>query len=149
MKNRHGLSAALAILILLPACGVIKDTYEGVTGQTEQEDKTENQLEEVLVEVMVDSDSDYISDLTIELNTREHPESIYYESVEAPYQEEFAVSSDVPFPLTSVRVEAEASDEASEITCLILYNGEEVASHHSRGDNPRAVCEKKLQLGPG
>lgn len=148
MKNRHGLFAALGMFILLSACGVIKDTYEGLTGQTEQEDKAENQSEDILVEVIVDSDSDSISDLAIELNTRKHPESIYYESVEAPYQEEFTVSTDVPFPLTSVRVEAEASDEASEITCLILYNGEEVASHHSHGDNSRAVCKKKLQLGP-
>lgn len=35
-------------------------------------------------EVVVDSDSDSISDLAIELNAREHPESIYYESVEVP-----------------------------------------------------------------
>lgn len=140
--------SVLGMLTLLSACGVIKDTYEGMTGQREEE-KVEDQPENLAVEVIVDSDHDEASNLAIEIDARKHPESIYYDSIELPYREEFSIPMDVTFPLSAVRVEAEAADDAREISCTILYNGHEEVSHHSEGDSAKAVCEKKFQLGPG
>src|SRR5690625_2008106 len=96
-------------LIMLSACGVIKDTYEGMTGKEEtgenaEEQSEEKQTTEIIVEVIVESDGDTVNDLEIEVNARKNPESVYLDSVEVPYKEEFSVSTDAFLPLTSTRV---------------------------------------------
>lgn len=141
-------------LIMLSACGVIKDTYEGMTGKEETGENAEVQSEEkqtneIIVEVIVESDGDTVNDLEIEVNARKNPESVYFDSVEVPYKEEFSVSKDAFIPLTSTRVVASVSDNANEVSCTILYDGEEVATHQSQGNSGKAICEKKFRLGPG
>src|SRR5690625_1768915 len=141
-------------LIMLSACGVLKDTYEGMTGkenssENAQEQSEEKQSNEIIVEVIVESDGDTVNDLEVEINARKNPESVSFDSVEVPYNEEFSVSTDAFIPLTSTRVEASVADNANEVSCTILYDGEEVATHQSQGNNGKAICEKKFQLGPG
>lgn len=143
-----------ATLIMLSACGVIKDTYEGMTGKEEtgenaEEQSEEKQSNEIVVEVIVESDGDTVNDLEVEVNARKNPESVYFDSVEVPYREEFFVSKDAFIPLTSTRVVASVADKANEVSCTILYDGEEVATHQSQGNSGKAICEKKFQLGPG
>lgn len=138
-----------ATLIMLSSCGVIKDTYEGMTDKEKTGDQIEEQSNEMIVEIIVESDSEIVNDLEVEINARKNPESIYFDSVEVPYREVFSVSKDVFIPLTSTRVEASVADHANEVSCTILYDGEEVATHQSQGNNGKAVCEKKFQLGPG
>ncbi len=141
-------------LIMLSACGVIKDTYEGMTGKEKTNENAEEQSEEkqsneMIVEVIVESDGDTVNDLEVEVNTRKNPESVYFDSVEVPYREEFSVSKDVFIPLTSTRVVASVADHANEVSCTILYDGEEVATHRSQGNSGKTICEKKFRLGPG
>jgi|SRR5690625_2876435 len=141
-------------LIMLSACGVIKDTYEGMTGEEKtgenaEEEPEEKQSNEIIVEVIVESDGETVSDLEVEVNARKNPESVYFDSVEVPYKEEFSVSKDAFIPLTSTRVVASVADNANEVSCTILYDGEEVVTHQSQGNNGKAICEKKFRLGPG
>lgn len=141
-------------LIMLSACGVLKDTYEGMTGKEKsgenaQEISKEKQTNEIMVEVIVESDGDTVNDLEVEVIARKNPESVSFDSVEVPYNKEFSVSTDAFIPLTSTRVEASVADNANEVSCTILYDGEEVATHKSQGNNGKAICEKKFQLGPG
>ncbi|RXZ78677.1 hypothetical protein EBB07_25940 [Paenibacillaceae bacterium] len=91
----------------------------------------------------------YSIDLEVEINARKNPESVYFDSIEVPYREEFAVQKDAFIPLTSTHVKAGIDDDASWISCTILYDGEVVATHRSRGDGAKAVCEKTFRLGPG
>lgn len=142
------------ILIILTSCGVIKDTYEGMTGKEKTGENAEEQSEdkqtnEIMVEVIVESDGDTVNDLEIEVNARKNPESVYFDSVEVPYREDFSISKDAFIPLTSTRVVASVSDNANEVSCTILYDGEEVATHQSQGNSGKAICEKKFRLGPG
>lgn len=141
-------------LIMLSACGVIKDTYEGMTGKEKtgenaEEQSEEKQTNEIIVEVIVESDADTVNDLEVEVNARKNPESVYFDSVEVPYRVEFSVSKDASIPLTSTRVVASVADNAKEVSCTILYDGEEVATHRSQGNSGRAICEKSFRLGPG
>lgn len=144
----------IATLIMLSACGVIKDTYEGMTvkektNENAEEQSEEKQSNEIIVEVIVESDGDTVNDLEIEVNARKNPESVYFDSVEVPYREEFSVSKDDFIPLTSTRVVASVADNANEVSCIILYDGKEVATDQSQGNNGKAICEKKFRLGPG
>lgn len=137
------------MLIMLSGCGVIKSTYEGVseglfrnekTGENAEE-QSEEETNEITVEIIIESDGDSVNNLEVEINSRKNPQSVYFDSIEVPYREEFTVSSDMMFPLTSTRARASVGD-GSEVSCTILYNGEEVATHQSKGDAGRAYCEK-------
>lgn len=134
---------ATGILSVLSACGTIMDTSDRIAGEKDTDD--ENQSDAIIVE----SDGDSVVNLEVEINARKNPESVYFDSIEVPYREEFTVPKDVPIPLTSTRVEASVADDGSEVSCTILYNGEEVATHRSQGNGGRAICEKSFRLGPG
>ena len=138
---------AIGILSILSACGTIMDTSDRITSEKDTDD--ENQSDAIIVEVIVESDGDSVVDLEVEINARKNPESVYFDSMEVPYREEFTIPKDVPIPLTSTRVEASVADDGSEVSCTILYNGEEVATHRSQGNGGRAICEKSFRLGPG
>jgi len=134
------------MLIMLSGCGVIKSTYEGVSEGLFRNEKTgehaeEQSEEEITVEVIIESDGDSVNNLGVEINSRKNPQSVYFDSIEVPYREAFTVSTDMMFPLTSTRAWASVGD-GSEVSCTILYNGEEVATHQSKGDAGRAYCEK-------
>lgn len=103
---------------------------------------------DVFVEVTIDSVAPTVTDMQIDINARKDPDSVSLDSVDAPYEREFTIPGDVPFPLKGTRVEAHASDAATYVTCSISYNGEEVATHRADGDRATAVCEKKLTIGP-
>ena len=138
---------AIGILSILSACGTITDTSDKITGEKYTDD--ENQSDAIIVEIIVESDGDSVVDLEVEINARKNPESVNFDSIEVPYRVEFTVPKDVPIPLTSTRVEASMADDGSEVSCTILYDGKEVATHRSQGDSGRAICEKTFWLGPG
>ncbi len=112
-------------LIILSACGVIEDTYERMTdkdktGENAEEQSEEKQTNEIIGDIIVESGGDTVNDLEVEVNARQNPESVYFDSVEVPYRKEFSVSKDAFIPLTSTRVVASVADHASEVSCTIL-----------------------------
>lgn len=148
-SKNNGLPALLAgLLMLCSACGTTEGTLQGTDREVSKR-KAAQVTDVILVEVHVDSDRNSAVDLEVEINARKHPQSMYLESVELPYKETFVIPKDTFIPLTSTHVRARTNDDASWISCSILYDGELVVSHKSRGNNPRADCEKKFQLGPG
>lgn len=144
------------ILLLLPACASWESTSETVPVPAQQQETDTNRNDQhiaardvINVEVIVESDSDSASRFKAEINARKNPQSASYHTIDLPYRETFEVSKDAFIPLPSVRLQADAAENADWISCTILYDGEEVATHLSRGDAPQAVCEKKFHLGPG
>ena len=149
MKKSIGhLVLLVGVLIVLSACGVVKNTIDGMTDKELKEEKDKDSGA-ILVEVVVESDGDSAVDLEVEINARKNHQSVYLDSIEIPYREEFAVPKDVPIPLTSTRVKAGLADDASWVSCTFLYDGEVVAAHRSQGEGTEAVCEKTFRLGPG
>ncbi|WP_289135994.1 hypothetical protein [uncultured Brevibacillus sp.] len=147
-KNIGHLVLLVGVLILLSACGIVKDTIDGMTGK-ELNVEVDKDSNSIIVEVVVESDGDSVVNLGVDINARKNPESVHFDSIEVPYREEFVVPKDVPIPLTPTLVKAEVADGASWVSCTILYDGEVVATHMSRRDGGKAVCEKSFQLGPG
>lgn len=145
---------SLFLLLIPTACGVWQSGSENEAEQASRQEEgltdNENSPDDIIaVEVIVESDRDSASDFKTDINARKNPQSAAYDTIELPYRETFEVSKDAFIPLPSVRLQADAADDAEWISCKILYDGEEVATHISRGDNARAVCEKKFRLGPG
>ena len=146
------------ILLLLPACSAWESTgeTETVSAPAQQQETDQNRKgndtlahDVINVEVIVESDSDSASRFKAKINARKNPQSASYDTIDLPYRETFEVSKDAFIPLPSVRLQADAAENADWISCTILYDGEEVATHLSRGDAAQAVCEKKFHLGPG
>ncbi|XID93369.1 hypothetical protein ACF3MZ_02190 [Paenibacillaceae bacterium WGS1546] len=147
-KHMGHLVLLIGVWLMLSACGIAKDTIDGMTGEESKEEMGKDS-DVIIVEVVIESDGDSATDLEVDINARKNPESVYFDSIDVPYREEFAVSKDAFIPLTSTLVKAEKADDASWISCTILYDGEVVANHRSRGDRAQAVCEKAFRLGPG
>lgn len=145
-RTAMSIITVISVFCILSACGTIVETFDGMTGKKDMDNNDENAI---MVEVIVESDSNSIVDLEIELNARENPEMFSFDSVEAPYRDEFSVSKDVPIPITSTRVVAKKADDASWVSCTILYDGKEVSTHRAQKDGEKAVCEKTFRLGPG
>lgn len=147
--RKKGITALLAcVLLLLSACGITPATNNGINAEPSSI-QTEPDAEAIRVEVLIESDSDSAVNLEVDIDARKHPESVYLDTIELPYREEFNVPKDTFIPLNSTKVQAEKDDAATWISCTILYDGEVVATHKSRGDTAKAVCEKTFQLGPG
>lgn len=137
------------LLIIFSACGMTKDTMNDELDREELKQNTALDSNEIIVEVLVESDINSVTDLEVEVNARKNPESIYWDTIEVPYQERFVIPKDTFIPLISTHVRARANDSANWVSCSIKYDGELVASHKSQGNGAKAVCEKKFQLGPG
>ncbi|MEK3836269.1 MULTISPECIES: hypothetical protein [unclassified Paenibacillus] len=148
LKNLWMLAVLAGVVILLSACGTATDPIPEKKAE-ESIATVEPEADAILVEVLIESDSDAALNLEVEVNARDHPQSVYFDSIQLPYREEFAVPKDTFIPLTSTRVQAEKDADATWISCTILYDGEVVATHKSRGDSAMSVCEKKFLLGPG
>lgn len=147
--RKIGITALLAsVLLLLSACGIAPESKNGMNAEPSPI-QTEPDAEAIRVEVLIESDSDSAVHLEVDIDARKHPESVYLDTIELPYREEFTVPKDTFIPLTSTKVQAEKDEAATWISCTILYDGEVVATHKSRGDKAKAVCEKTFQLGPG
>ncbi|MEJ8306394.1 hypothetical protein [Saccharibacillus sacchari] len=146
------------ILLLLPACAAWESTSETetVSAPAQQQETDQNRNDQhiaahdvIEVEVIVESDSDSASHFKAEINARKNPQSASYDTIDLPYRQTFEVSKNAFIPLPSVRLQADAAENADWISCTILYDGEEVATHLSRGNAAQAVCEKNFHLGPG
>ncbi|CAM4162889.1 hypothetical protein [Saccharibacillus endophyticus] len=158
-KKVGGLILALFLLLVPTACGAWQSGPQNETEPIRQQEADShdnvskqpgsNSDDFITVEVIVESDRDSASGFKTEINARKNPQSASYDTIELPYRETFEVSKDAFIPLPSVRLQADAADDAEWISCTILYDGEEVATHLSRGDGAQAVCEKKFRLGPG
>lgn len=138
-----GLLILITLSLFLSACGIVKDTFAPKTETPST--KTEKAIE---VEVVVESDGHLVNDLKVNVNARKNPQSVSFDTIEVPYKEKFAVTLDVIFPIKSTKVEASVAKGAKEVSCKIFYDGKEVATHISKGDQAKAVCEKKLRIGP-
>ncbi|ETT42406.1 MULTISPECIES: hypothetical protein [unclassified Paenibacillus] len=144
-----GRTALLAsVLLLLWACGITQESKDGMIAESSPV-QNEPDADAIRVEVLIESDSDSAVNLEVDIDARKHPESVYLDTIEVPYREEFTIPKDTFIPLTSTKVQADKDEAASWISCTILYDGEVVATHKSRGDQAKAVCEKKFRLGPG
>ncbi|MEK3905089.1 hypothetical protein [Paenibacillus sp. FSL R7-0179] len=148
LKNPWLLAILAGVLIPLSACGTTEDANPGKKA-AESTATVEPEADGILVEVLIESDGDSALNLEVEVNARDHPQSVYSDAIELPYREEFAVPKDTFIPLTSTKVQAEKDADATWISCTILYDGEVVATHKSRGDRAKSVCERKFRLGPG
>jgi len=149
-----GLLLSLFLLLVPTACGAWQSGPENVAEQVRQPEAEPNGNDSypndvITVEVIVESDRDSASGFKTEINARKNPQSASYDTIELPYRETFEVSKDAFIPLPSVRLQADAAAGAEWISCTILYDGEEVATHLARGDGAQAACEKKFHLGPG
>lgn len=145
---------SMFVLFMLSACGVTEvpssasvNSAASAQSATTEADTAGSGV--IRVEVLVESDSDSATNYQAEINARKNPQSASYDTIELPYRETFEVSKDAFIPLPSVRLQADASEDADWIRCKIFYDGEEVATHISRGDGAQAICEKKFRLGPG
>ncbi|SCY05517.1 hypothetical protein SAMN05720606_102199 [Paenibacillus polysaccharolyticus] len=137
------------LIMLFTVCGMTAEDTVNELHHEESKQNTAHDSDGIVVEVLVESDVNSASDLEVEINARKNPESVYWDTIEVPYQERFVIPKDTFIPLISTHVRAKADDSASWISCSIKYDGELVASHKSRGSDAKAVCEKKFQLGPG
>lgn len=145
---------SLWVLLMLPACGFSGVPQSASPDSTEPAQSTTTEADTagsgvIRVEVLVESDSDSAANFKAEIDARKNPQSASYDTIELPYRETFEVSKDAFIPLPSVRLQADAAQDADWISCKIFYDGEEVATHMSRGDGAQAICEKKFHLGPG
>ncbi|MEK4851718.1 hypothetical protein NST04_17865 [Paenibacillus sp. FSL H7-0756] len=149
MFRKIGRTTLLAsALLLLSACGITQESKDGMTAEPSPV-QAEPDADAIRVEVLIESDSDSAVNLEVDIDARKHPESVYLDTIEVPYREEFTIPKDAFIPLTSTKVQADKDEAASWISCTILYDGEVVATHKSRGDKAKAVCEKNFRLGPG
>ncbi|WP_238651523.1 hypothetical protein [Paenibacillus piscarius] len=147
-KKIRVLAVLAWVLVLLSACGVTQEAKDGMNAEPSPI-QAEPDADAIRIEVLIESDSDSAVNLEVEIDARKHPESVYLDAIELPYKEEFTVPKDTFIPLNSTKVQAGKDEAASWISCTILYDGEVVATHKSRGDTAKAVCEKTFQLGPG
>lgn len=160
-KPRQARAAALVVVaftlvVTLTGCGVVQETVDGMMTPYEptnespptNDDEAEMPSGSILVEVSIDSDASTASNVQIDIDARQDAQSVSLDIVDTPYQREFTVPGDMPFPLKGTRVEAHAIDGATYVTCVISYNGKEVATHRAEGDQASAVCEKELTIGP-
>ncbi|WP_427050617.1 hypothetical protein [Paenibacillus sp. TC-CSREp1] len=147
-NNAWFLILLTGLLTILSACCNIEDASDEMNRE-HSKSQAEQNSDVINVEVLVESDLDSVVDLKVEIDARKHPQSVYSESVEVPYRESFVVPKDTFIPLTSTHVEAGIQEGASWISCSILYDGELVVTHKSRGKGAKALCEKNFRLGPG
>lgn len=136
---------------LVSGCGVIDDTIDAMRGHNEnpeqlQSDQTAN--EDLLVEVTVESDAPSTGELTIEIDSPRNSQSLGEDSVDVPFKHDFAISTDVAFPLRNSRVEVDAGPDATYIECIITVNGDVVSTHRAEGATASAICDRGLRLGP-
>ncbi|WP_454114982.1 hypothetical protein [Microbacterium lacticum] len=140
-------------LLLLAGCGVVEDTLDGLTGSSaspspETSGPGSTAEGSIVVTVEVDSDGTTATDLAVEINSPSSPQSLYEDSVPVPFSHDFTVSTDAFFPLRGTTVEVHAAPDATFVSCRILVDGEEVATHRSEGSGATATCERRIQLGP-
>jgi hypothetical protein len=100
--------------------------------------------EELIVEIIIESNATYATDLEVNINSRNDPQSIIEPTIEVPYSEKFKISTDTMFPITSTNVKASVGEDGDEISCKILYDNAEVATHTSKGTFATAACENKF-----
>jgi hypothetical protein len=140
-------------LLLLAGCGVVEDTLDGLAsfslppaaGTSEPGPTVDGSI---VITVEIDSDGTTATDLAVEINSPSSPQSLYEESVQIPFSGNFTVSTNAFFPLRGTTVEVYAAPDATFVTCRILVDSEEVATHRSEGSGATANCERRLQLGP-
>lgn len=157
--NRSLLSSTISMFVvfILSACGVAgvpgvppsASPDSAASAQSTPIDADHSDNDVIRVEVLVESDGDSAANFKAEIDARKNPQSASYGTIELPYRETFEVSKDAFIPLPAVRLQADAAGDADWIRCKIFYDGEEVATHMSRGDGAQAICEKKFHLGPG
>lgn len=100
------------------------------------------------VEVQVTSDANTAGQLSVDVDARKSPQRVDQTDEPLPYQGQFTVPLDTPFPLSGTTVEATAAPGASWIACSITLDGAIVAERRVNGDGAIAICEKKLTVGP-
>lgn len=158
-STKRGFAAAglfTVAVLTLSGCGVLKDTFEAMTDDddnstSESRDSGGSSYtsgDAKVVTVKITSDGATSGELSVELDTANDDQSYHEASVDLPFEREFSVALDAPFPLRSTHVEVEASPDATYIECSILLDGNEVASHRAEGGQARATCDRHLQLGP-
>lgn len=118
---------------------------EGATHiENDNLDSSTGDDEELTVEIIIESNATYVTDLEVNVNSRNDPQSIIEPTIEVPYSEKFIISTDTMFPITSTSVKASVGEDGDEISCKILYDNTEVATHISKGTFATAVCENKF-----
>ncbi|MFD1906190.1 hypothetical protein ACFSQ7_22595 [Paenibacillus rhizoplanae] len=90
LKNPWMLAVLAGVVILLSACGTATDPIPEKKAE-ESTATVEPEADAILVEVLIESDSDAALNLEVEVNARDHPQSVYFDSIQLPYREEFAV----------------------------------------------------------
>lgn len=158
MSTGAGMKRALAglllggSLVLLVGCGVVEDTLEGLGASGGSSpappEPSATAGGSILVTVEIDSDAPTATDLAVNINSPSSPQSLYEDEVQVPLTHDFTVSTDAFFPLRGTTVEVDAGPGATFVSCRILVDGEEVATHRSEGSGATATCERRIQLGP-
>ncbi|BAD62752.1 hypothetical protein ABC0209 [Shouchella clausii KSM-K16] len=119
----------------LASCGVVEN---------KDNSSPNNENEELIIEVIIESNASYASDLEVEINSRNSPQTVNELSIEVPYSKTFVIPTDAAFPISSTKVKATAGEDGDRISCKILYDEIEVATHDSEGELATAVCENKF-----
>lgn len=125
-------------MIALAGCGMLRSPGGPDTGTSAA----------MSVEVQVTSDANTAGQRSIDVDARKSPQRVDQTDEPLPYQRQFTVPLDTPFPLRGTTVEATAAPGASWIACSITLDGDIVAERRVEGDGAIAVCEKKLTVGP-
>ncbi|RQW22346.1 hypothetical protein EH196_00565 [Bacillus sp. C1-1] len=135
MKSKLLSFLLISVSITLASCKV-----------AEQEEDSSQPIENegLIIEVLIESDASYASELEVDINSRNDPQTVTEASIEIPYSKTFVISTDTAFPISSTTVKATAGEEGDWISCKILYDGKEVATHHSEGTSATAACENKF-----
>ncbi len=158
MSTSAGMKRALAglllggSLVLLVGCGVVEDTLEGLGASGDSSpappEPSATADGSILVTVEIDSDAPTATDLDVNITSPSSPQSLHEDEVQVPFTHDFAVSTDAFFPLRGTTVEVHAGPSATFVSCRILVDSEEVATHRSEGSGAIATCERRIQLGP-
>lgn len=155
VPRRHGLIAPLLLLMGIVAssgCGVVQDTVDGMTGQASASDPSTSShnhgSEDLTVTVTVDSDVATSGEISVDIDSPSRSHSLREASVQLPFEQQFAMATDSPFPLRNIRVEVNAGPGATHVECSIIVDGQVVASHRAEGGLAKATCERGLRLGP-
>jgi len=138
--------------LLVAGCSVVDDSLDGLTGSPPP--PTAGAWEpgpiadgSIVVTVEIDSDGSTATDLAVEITSPRSPQSLYEDSTPVPFSRDFTVSTDAFFPLRGTTVQVHAAPDATFVTCRILIDGEEVATHRSEGSRATATCERRLPFG--
>lgn len=97
--------------------------------------------------VEITSDVDTAAELSVDIDANE-PQQLEKTNASLPFDTQFDVPTNTPFPLRGFSVEATAAPGSEWIECRVTLDGQVAAEDRATGPGATATCSKQLRLGP-